>query len=154
MLKKAAHESKIKRMITGRFGLKRAVLATLGSKQFPINKASVAKVAIKTLKSYKERIKADESLSKTLSSSPRQFIQRVQNEVVFQIHQGIKKNYKGQKARWLPSDADDPRPEHQANYGKTFIIGEGIGGIEPGDEPGCKCGVEILNENESQLDLG
>lgn len=154
MLKKIASESKIKRMVSGRFSLKRAVLSTIGSEDFPIDKNSVAKVASKTLKSYKSRIKAsdEDELSEEIRKNPKQLIQRVQNEVIYQVHDSIKDRYKGKRARWLPSDADEPRPEHQLNYGKIYIIGEGINGVEPGDEYGCKCGVEILTD-ETKLDI-
>lgn len=121
-----------------------------------IDKAQVVDVALKTIKGYKARIAAADDDAKEVKAEiledPKQLIQRVQNELVFQMHEGIKRNYGGQRARWLPSDADDPRPEHQLNYGKEYIIGEGIDGIEPGDEYGCKCGVEILTD-ETQLDL-
>lgn len=157
MLKKIASKKKIERMVSSRFSLKRAVLSTLGNDEFPIDKKSVANVALKTLKGYKGRVKkltgsdAGE-LKDEILADPKQLIQRVQNEVVFQIHEGIKAKYKGQKGRWLPSDAEDPRPEHQKNYGKVYTIGEGIDGVEPGDEYGCKCGVEIITD-ETELDL-
>lgn len=163
MLKKVAPVAKIKRMVSGRLSLKRRILAHLGTDALPIDENSVARVARDTLTGYKERIakevvdngferEAGDALKADLISDPKQLIQRVQNEVVYQIHQGIKDRYGGQKARWLPSDAEEPRPEHQANYGKEYIIGEGINGVEPGDEYGCKCGVEILTD-ETKLDL-
>ena len=164
MLRKVAPKSKIKRMISDRLSLKRRILASIGTDQIPIDNGSLAKVARKTLEAYKEREaraivennfdkSAGTAIKNQIVDDPKQLIQRVQNEVVFQVHQGIKEKYAGQKARWLPSDAEEPRPEHQANYGKVYVIGEGIDGIEPGDEYGCKCGVEILDTEETQLDL-
>jgi len=163
MLKKVAPVAKIKRMVSSRLSVKRTILAHIGSDEFPIDERSLAKVARNTLLGYKERIakavvdagfqrSAGTEEKQAILDDPKQLIQRVQNEVVYQVHQGIKEKYSGQKARWLPSDADEPRPEHQANYGKVYIIGEGIDGVEPGDEYGCKCGVEILTD-ETQLDL-
>jgi hypothetical protein len=158
MLKKAAPKSKLKKMVKENFSLKRAIIGTLGTSDFPLNKKSIQTVALKALKSYKDRVKketdkADKSeLKSELASDPKFFINRVQNEIVYQVHEGIKERYAGEKARWLPSDADDPRPEHALYYGKTYIIGEGIDGIEPGDEPGCRCGVEILTK-DTELDL-
>lgn len=153
MLKKLAPKSKIKRLVSSRVNLKQAALNFVDTDL--IDKKSVANVALKTIKGYQERIakaQADAGLVKTagdevkdeILADPAQLIQRVQNEVVFQLHEGIKQKYGGQTGRWLPSDADEPRPEHQANYGKEYIIGEGIDGVEPGDEFGCRCGVEIL----------
>ena len=164
MLKRIAPASKIKRMVTSRMSLKRTILSSIGTDEIPIDNGSLAKVARKTLQGYKERVakavvdddfKRAAGVEKKLEilDDPKQLIQRVQNEVVFQVHEGIKEKYAGQKARWLPSDADEPRPEHQANYGKEYIIGEGIDGIEPGDEYGCRCGVEILTD-ETQLNIG
>lgn len=163
MLKKIAPKAKVKRMVTSKFSVKRTILATIDSEKLGIDKASVGKVARKTLLGYKERVAkavvdagfekaAGTEEKKSILADPKQLVQRVQNEVVFQVHKGIKEKYAGQRARWLPSDASEPRPEHQANYGKVYIIGEGIDGVEPGDEYGCKCGVEILTD-ETQLDL-
>jgi len=163
MLKKIAPKAKIKRMVSSKLGLKRTILANIGTDEIPIKNGTLAKIARKTLLGYKERIaqavvdagfekSAGTEEKEAILDDPKQLIQRVQNEVVYQVHQGIKDKYRGQRARWLPSDADEPRPEHQKNYGKVYIIGEGIDGVEPGDEWGCKCGVEILTD-ETQLDL-
>lgn len=160
MLKKAAPESKIKKMVSSRFSVKRTILATLGTKALPLDQTSILSVALKTMKAYKDRISkakdieasAGNEIKKEIIKDPRQLIQRVQNAVIFQVHKGIKEKYAGEKARWLPSDATEPRPEHQKYYGKIYTIGEGIDGEEPGDLPGCKCGVEIIT-NETQLDL-
>lgn len=163
MLRKVAPEAKIKRMVSGRLSLKRSILATLGTDAVPLDEDSIATVARNTLLGYKERIAkatADNDFERSagvaeknlILDDPKQLIQRVQNEVILQIHNGIKEKYAGKRARWLPSDADEPRPEHQAHYGKEYVIGEGIDGEEPGDAFGCKCGVEILTD-EKTLDL-
>jgi hypothetical protein len=167
MLKKIAPESKIKRLVSGKLGLRRTALsfvdAAADSSVGVLDKKAVADVALKTIRGYQEREakaiaennferSAGTEFAREVVDDPRQLIQRVQNELIFQVHEKIKEKYGGQKARWLPSDSEEPRPEHQANYGETYIIGEGINGVEPGDEPGCKCGVEIL-VNETQLEL-
>lgn len=119
-------------------------------------------MARNTLDGYKLRIAAGlalgAALKKEFIADPKQLIQRVQNEVIYQVHNRIHEKYRGQRARWLPSSAEEPRPEHQTAYGKEYIIGEGLpvgeGGemVEPGDEWGCQCGVEILTD-ETTLDL-
>ena len=167
MLKQIAPEAKIRKMVSSRMGLKRTALAFVdraADKDVGVlDKKAVAEVARKTVQGYQERIakavvaagfekSAGTEVKEEILDDPKQLIQRVQNEVVFQVHDKIKTQYRGERARWLPSDADEPRPEHQANYGKEYIIGEGIDGVEPGDEYGCKCGVEIL-VNETQLEL-
>lgn len=156
MLKKIAPIRKIEKMISSRVTVKKATLSFLDDVE-GIDKSQVLDVALKTIKSYKDRLKATDEedrgeLKAEILDDPKLLVNRVQNELIFQMHEGIKRNYGGQRGRWLPSDADDPRPEHQLNYGKEYIIGEGIDGVEPGDEYGCKCGVEIITD-ETQLDL-
>lgn len=151
MLRKLAPESKVKRLLSGRVSLKRTALGFLDDAEF-ISKKNVTSVALKTIKGYKKRASVDDDEKKLIKKDPKLLINRVQNEVVLQIHKAIKDKYKGQKARWLPSDADEPRPKHQANYGKVYIIGEGIDGVEPGDEYGCRCGMEILTD-DTKLEL-
>lgn len=148
LLAKIAPVTKIKKLLKANVTLKRAALDFVDSVEF-IDKKNVAETALKVIKAYKERIKADPDLKPELLADPKQLIQRVQNEVIVQIADGIKQKYDGEKYVWLPSDAVEPRPEHQLNYGLTFIIGEGE---MPGDEWGCRCGMQILVE-ESQLNL-
>ena len=156
MLQKIAPDEKIKRMVSRRLDLKRAALSFIDSIPF-INKKAVATVTLKTLKSYRERRdletasskSAGQELEDTLQKSPMQLIQRVQNEVIWQVSQEIKAQYRGEKYEWLPSDADEPDPEHQLNYGKVFVIGDGE---MPGERIGCKCGMRILvNDTELRL---
>jgi hypothetical protein len=68
---------------------------------------------------------------------------------VNEIAKDIKRNYKGEYYIWLPSDAENPDPFHQLNYGKKFKIGRGE---MPGDRYGCRCGMEVLVE-ETILDV-
>lgn len=156
MLKKIAPDEKIKRMVSRRLDLKRAALTFIDSVPF-IDKKAVASVTLKTLKSYRQRRDAEMAINKDdgqlleseLAQSPMQLIQRVQNEVIFQVSQEIKAQYRGEQYEWLPSDADEPDPEHQLNYGKVFTIGDGE---MPGERIGCKCGMRIL-VNQSELKL-
>lgn len=161
LIKKIAPEKKVKRLLKGNLSLKKTALSFVDDLDF-INKKRVSEVALKTVKAYQERRAAavaesgERSAGKELQAEilddPRLLIQRVQNEVVFQVHQGIKDKYAGKLGRWLPSSANEPRAEHQLNYGKEYVIGEGIDGVEPGDEYGCQCGVEIL-VSETKLNL-
>lgn len=159
MLKKIAPEAKIKRMLTGNMTLKRAALSFVDAVDF-IDRKAVTKVALNTVKGYQVRAAkasvdagfdraAGDAVEDAILDDPRQLIQRVQNEMVFQISGEIKNQYKGEQYEWLPSDADEPDPEHQLNYGKVFTVGEGE---MPGERYGCKCGMRIL-VNETQLKL-
>jgi len=148
LLAKIAPKSKIKKLLKGNLSLKKTALSFIDDIDF-IDKKNVVDTALKVIKGYKKRIKDDPDAKDEIKKDPKQLIQRVQNEVVLQISQGIRENYQGEKYVWLASDAEEPRPEHQLNYGKTFDIGDGE---QPGDEYGCRCGMEILVA-ESSLNL-
>lgn len=148
LVKKIASDRKIKSLLKSNLSLKKAALNFV-DKFDVINKTDVGRVALKTIKGYKQRVKEDPSLIDEISANPAQLIQRVQNEVIFQIATDIKSKYEGEQYTWLPSDADEPDPEHQLNYGKVFTIGDGE---MPGDRYGCRCGMEILVK-ESALEL-
>lgn len=158
MLSEIAPDSKIKRLVSKRLDFKKAALSFVSDVPF-IDESKVLDVTLKTIKDYKKRVAAEmadetkaagRELEKDLSKSPMQLIQRVQNEVVWQVSQNIRQSYAGEKYEWLPSDADEPDPEHQLNYGKVFVVGEGE---MPGERIGCKCGMRIL-VNETELSLG
>lgn len=69
--------------------------------------------------------------------------QRIENFLVWNKVQEEKASHKGQPYRWLPSDAQNPDPDHQLNYGKIFY--EGDGHEMPGERYGCRCGIEWLD---------
>ena len=153
LLKKIAPPKKIERLVTSKAGLKKSALSFVSDIDF-LNKKSVSEVALKTVKGYQARIKGAgvqgaREIRNEIVDNPVQLIQRVQNEVLLQVTDRIKQVYNGEKYEWLPSDADEPDPEHQLNYGKIFTIGEGE---QPGDRIGCKCGMRILVKEE-QLEL-
>ncbi len=143
LLERIAPESKIKKLISKGFSLKKSALNFIDSSEI-ISKNNVSDVALKTIKEYKKRIKADSDEKEIIKKDPKLLINRVQNAVVFQISQEIGSKYKGNQYRWLPSDAEEPDPEHQAKYGEIFTIGEGE---MPGERYGCRCGMEILTED-------
>jgi hypothetical protein len=150
MLRKVAPESKIKRLVSkGSVSLKKTALSFVDAVDF-LDKKAVSRVALKTIRSYKKRIKDEAADKSELLKDPRLLVQRVQNEVVLQITNEIKDSYSGEQYEWLPSDADEPDPEHQLNYGKVFTIGEGE---MPGERYGCRCGMNILVKG-SRLKLG
>lgn len=159
-LQKIAPIAKIKRMLKSNISLKRTALSFVDSFDF-INKKSVTKIALKTIDSYQKRVadeqiksgldkSAGDDLEKDILRNPKLLIQRIQNELIFQISQSIRENYDGEDYEWLPSDAEEPDPEHQLNYGKIFTVGVGK---MPGDRIGCKCGMRILvRENKLNLE--
>lgn len=148
LLQKIAPESKIKKMLSSKVTLKKTALNFVDAVDY-IDRKSVSKVALKTIKEYKKRIKADKDIKSELLDDPKQLIQRTQNEVLFQVSELIKENYTGEQYEWLPSDAEEPDPEHQLNYGKIFTVGDGE---MPGERYGCRCGMNILVK-QTQLEL-
>ncbi len=128
--------------------LKRAALSFTQQLDF-LDKDAIARVALKTIKGYKKRAKGDPDEKAEILDDPAQLINRVQNEIITQVADEIRDQYAGEFYTWLPSDADEPDPEHQVNYGERFQIGVGE---QPGDRYGCRCGMEI-HVADSTLDL-
>lgn len=148
LLRKIAPKKKIRNLVSKKATLKKAALSFIDDIDF-LSKRSIKSVALKTIKSYQKRIKADPGIKSDLLDDAAQLVQRVQNEVIVQIADTIKENYHGEFYKWLPSSAMEPDPEHQLNYGMVFQIGDGE---MPGDRYGCQCGMEIL-VNETKLEL-
>lgn len=152
MLRKIAPESKIANALKSSLSVKKTALVNASLFDF-LDTDAIASVAIKAAKSYKIRVAEDPDLKDELLDDPALLVQRVQNEVVYQVAQEIKSTYGGQRYTWTPSSADEPSPEHQLNYGKEFILGEGdANGEDPGDRYGCQCGMDI-HVDDSSLDL-
>lgn len=156
LLKKVAPERLVKRMTTKNLSLNRATLKSLSGAADILGRKKLEKVALKVIRQYRKKYsdlrEEGESVTEARDTSLNGsvlMVQRVQNEIVFEIKEEIKHTYRGEMYEWLPSDADEPDPEHQLNYGKRFTIGKGE---MPGDRPGCRCGMRILVEEE-ELDL-
>lgn len=93
----------------------------------------------------------DRSFRKDALNGEKLLKNRIENLVLFNEVQNIKKDYKGSYYRWLPSSSENPDPEHQLLYGKIFKVGEGdADGNMPSERYGCKCGMEILTEKEAK----
>lgn len=148
LLRKIAPGSKIEKLLKSNLSLKRAALSFAEKIDF-LDEKAVARVALKTIKGYRERVKDDPDARAEILEDPAQLIQRVQNEVITQISGEIRDNYAGEFYVWLPSDAEEPDPEHQLNYGEEFQVGVGE---MPGDRIGCRCGMQILVD-ETRLRL-
>lgn len=159
LLKKIAPSKRVKRLLTGNLSLKKAALTFADAFDF-LDKSALSRVALKTIRGYQERVakavvdadykrSAGSAVKNELLDDPKQLVQRIQNEVVLQIGEEIRDRYAGESYKWLPSDAEEPDPEHQLNYGEIFQIGDGE---QPGDRYGCRCGMEILVK-ETKLKL-
>ena len=148
ILKKIAPGTKVEKALRNNLTVKRAALVNATQFDF-LDMQSIGTVALKAIKSYKDRI-ADaanpEKIEAEILENPALLIQRVQNEVVAQVAGSIRGQYQGEFYIWTPSDAAEPDPEHQLNYGKKFQIGEGE---MPGERYGCRCGMDILVDDSS-----
>lgn len=155
ILSRTLPEKRIKKLITQRLTLNRAVLASLTDTGF-LKEKTMSKIALKVLKGYRSRYEdakdegasAEEAKDEALNQN-KLLIQRVQNAAVFEISKEIKEKYHGEFYEWLPSDAEEPDPLHQLNYGQTFQLGSGE---QPGDRYGCRCGMNILVD-ETRLSI-
>lgn len=155
ILKKIAPEKLVKKLVKGNLTLNRTALTMVTKADF-LTKKTMENVALKVLKTYKEKYRAEraDGVSKTLAieetvNDKKLMVNRVQNSVIFEVHNEIKDQFLGEFYEWLPSDAEIPDPLHQLNYGETFQVGVGE---MPGDRYGCRCGMNILvSENKLEL---
>jgi hypothetical protein len=149
LLTKIAPKTKIKKLVTADLTLNRAILGMFDNIDF-IKKRDIRETALKTIAQYKKSYNTSDDLTKSqVLGDKGLLISRVQNAVVYQVAQEIKDQYEGEFYKWLPSDAAEPDPEHQLNYGKTFQLGDGE---MPGDRYGCRCSMQILVKDD-KLDL-
>jgi hypothetical protein len=148
LLSRIAPQGKIKKLISRKLTVKKAALSFLDDLDF-VNKAEITRLILKVIKNYEDRIDDEPGLKDKLLKNPALLIQRVQSAIVTQVTEEIRDKYRGEYYVWLPSDADEPDPEHQLKYGKKYQVGVGE---MPGDRFGCRCGMEILVD-EKQLKL-
>lgn len=147
ILKRMAGKKKVESLITDRLTLNRAVLNSLNESGV-LGKKQLEFVGLNVARKYREKADAltDEGLTKKESreevlENKRLLVQRVRMATVYEITQTIKRKYRGEKYRWLPSTAENPDHKHEKKYGKVYVIGKGE---MPGDRYGCQCGMEIL----------
>lgn len=145
IISRLASNRKIKRLFASKgVSLNRAALSFIKEIDF-VDTKDITQVALRVIQEYRKRLKGDAEAKKKIKKDPKLLIHRVQNEVVSQLSQGIRKQYAGKKYRWLPSDAEVPDPQHQLKYGKVYTVGVGE---MPGDRYGCRCGMEILVDDD------
>lgn len=154
LLKKTPKKT-IKDLLTKRLTLNRVVLARLAATGI-VSERTLAGVALNVINEYRNRVayEIDEGLTRDEAvdeaiGDKAALVNRVENAIVYQVSQEIKEKYEGERYQWLPSDAETPDPEHQLNYGKIFIVGDGE---MPGERWGCRCGMRILTDDE-ELEL-
>lgn len=81
--------------------------------------------------------------------------QRVEDTLLYSQMQTEKEDHDGQYYRWLPSDAENPDPQHALLYGKIFKVGEGdIDDNMPMERFGCRCAIEWLEKSITKKPKG
>lgn len=152
VLKKIAPKKAVEKLVTQKLTLNRAALSTI-ARFNGLSKKTVERVALKVIKGYKKAYgnfrdagaSKAEALKEAINKK-RLLLQRVQNAAIFEITEAVKETYDGEIYEWLPSDANEPDPLHQLNYGKKFKLGVGEA---PGDRYGCRCGMNILVSDDT-----
>lgn len=114
-------------------------------------KKALETAALKVIKQHKKAEKKNrkEGMSKKLSleealNEKKLIAARIQQAVLYEQTQTIKKAYRGEFYEWLPSTANVPDENHMLKYGLIFQLGKGEA---PGDRIGCQCGMEILTDD-------
>lgn len=95
---------------------------------------------------YKNRYKENDLSRKEVLGDKKLLVSRVQNAILNEVSKEIKQTYRGEFYEWLPSEAENPDPDHEKNYGKIFQVGVGE---MPGERFGCKCGMRILVKEDT-----
>jgi hypothetical protein len=114
-----------------------------------VSKSRVTETALNAVRQYKKHARTNDVSFKDALGNKKLIVSRMQNAIVQQLAQEIRQQYRGETYRWLPSDASEPDPLHQLNYGRIFQVGVGE---MPGDRYGCRCAMELL-VNETSLKL-
>jgi len=122
-----------------------------------VDKKDLTKTVLNVAKVYKHKVDTleDGGFPKVKANvlargSEKLLKQRIESLIVYSEVLKLKADNKGSYYKWLPSGADEPSPQHQLLYGKTFLVGEGDeDGNMPGERYGCQCGMEILNGKET-----
>jgi hypothetical protein len=146
-LSRVAKMRDFQRLMTRDMAVNRSVMRMI-SQASGVPQSVLNKAAAKVIRDYKRNVREEvregsskgDAVSDVVNDS-RLLVQRVSNLIIAETSAQLKSEYRGKRYRWLPSDANEPRPEHQAKYGKVFVLGRGEA---PQDAYGCRCGMEIL----------
>lgn len=143
-----------KKILTTEMGLKKFVMSAI-LKASSLQKREVDATVYKVVDKYEKKMKdlKAEGVRAFKSEALNNEVllkDRIENLVIWNEVQNLKKEHEGEYYRWLPSSAETPDPEHQLLYGKIFKVGEGDkDGNMPAERYGCKCGMQILTAEEA-----
>lgn len=147
ILKKVAKKRAIENLVTDSLTLNKAAVKTLSGMDL-LTAKKIEEIAIRVINGYKKKYKEGDSLKEAMNDK-KNMVREIEQASLYLISKDIKLQYRGEYFIWLPSDAENPDPEHQLNYGKTFQIGVDE---MPGERYGCRCGMQILVD-ETKLNL-
>lgn len=141
---------KIKKLLGASLKLDKGAINKLTGKIEEIDTKQLTDTALDVQKFYKKkaaRLRKEFDLNKTDSidealNNEKLLVNRLHNDLTEQIAKNALEEYRGEMFIWLPSEAEEARPEHQLRYGETFLVGS------PESEEigvnGCQCGMQIL----------
>ena len=140
------------RLLNSDLELKQLALQSI-LKSTTLSKREVEATVYKVIDNYEEKmkkLKKEKVKAKALNNEVL-LKDRLENLVLWNEVQNLKKEHEGQFYRWLPSSSKIPDPEHQLLYGKIFKVGEGDKeGNMPSERYGCKCGIQFLTAKEAK----
>lgn len=143
LIRKLKLKKRAARLITEDLSVSRTALRSL-TEFGVLPKKTAEVVALRVIKNQK-------GSGNDVGAAKQAVVSRIQSAVLHEQTRTIQKAYRGEFYRWLPSVANDPRPEHEKNYGKIFQVGVGDDeGNDPGDLPNCQCGMEILVDDNQE----
>lgn len=151
ILRKARPRGGYGKLVSESLKVNRAILTGI-EKSGIISKAKIIDVALGAIKAYKksEKKRLEEGISKIEAVNETYkhgalIESRIENAIVYEFSGRIKEAYSGEWFEWLPSDSENPDPEHQLRYGKKYKIGRDE---IPGERYGCRCGMRILTKDD------
>lgn len=155
VLRRMGSKKTVKKLVTRNLTLNQVVVGSLADADI-LTKGTLEDIALKVIRTYKKRKReemadgvSDKTATDIAVNGKKLMVQRVQNAAMREISLELKDQYHGEFAEWLPSNAINPDPIHQLNYGKVFQIGRGINGEQPGERFGCQCGMRILVKEDT-----
>lgn len=146
------------KILNNELELKQAMMSAL-IKSAGISKRDVDETVYKVVDKYVKKIKelkeeGEKSYKKKALNNEVLLKNRLENLVLYNEVNKLKKEHEGQYYRWIPSSAEEPDPEHQLLYGKIFKVGEGDkDGNMPTERYGCRCGIEFLGDKKEVHEL-
>lgn len=140
-----------RKLLTNKLNVKRVYLRALLTAT-TLSKREIKNTIYKVIDFYREKIEnlKDEGVKAYKSEAlndEKLLKQRVENLIIWNEAQELKRDHAGELYVWLPSSSKEPDPQHQLKYGKVYQVGVGE---FPNERYGCKCGARFLTDEEAK----